>query len=111
MQSVFEARFKPAKDSHALLAQFTHTKKDSYEPMQDFIAKFKNLIHKIPELAIPILENQKCFFINIQPPNVSFLLWRFVIPYLSTTQATATEIEGDLILDRKIRRELSNPKN
>ncbi|KAH9292928.1 hypothetical protein KI387_041885, partial [Taxus chinensis] len=58
MRSIFEARFKPAEDSHALLAQLTHMKKESYEPMQDFIAKFNKLIRKIPELAIPTLENQ-----------------------------------------------------
>ncbi|KAH9308582.1 hypothetical protein KI387_036493, partial [Taxus chinensis] len=72
MRSVFEERFKPSKYSHAFLAQLTHMK-ESYEPMWDFIAKFNKLIHKILDLAIPTLENQKCFFINSQPPDVSFL--------------------------------------
>ncbi|KAH9321898.1 hypothetical protein KI387_016537, partial [Taxus chinensis] len=58
MQTKFEARFKPAEDSHALLAQLTHMKKESHEPMREFVAKFNKLIRKIPVIAVPTLENQ-----------------------------------------------------
>ncbi|KAH9327798.1 hypothetical protein KI387_043732 [Taxus chinensis] len=81
MRTKFEARFfKPAEDSHALLAQLTHMKKESHEPMREFMAKFNKLIQKIPEIAEPTLENQKCFFINAQPPDIKLFIKKVGYP-------------------------------
>ncbi|KAH9310451.1 hypothetical protein KI387_025486, partial [Taxus chinensis] len=89
----------------------THMKKESHETMREFVAKFNKLIQKIPVIAVPTLENQKCFFINAQPPDISFLLQRSVIPDLATAQSTATEIEDDLILAGRIKKDIPKLKN
>ncbi|KAH9315847.1 hypothetical protein KI387_024474, partial [Taxus chinensis] len=45
------------------------------------------------------------------PPDVSFLLRRSVIPDLAIAQSTAIEIEDDLILAGRIRKDVPKPKN
>ncbi|KAH9307181.1 hypothetical protein KI387_044396, partial [Taxus chinensis] len=48
MTTQFEQCFKPVEDVHALLAQISQIKKESQEPMREFVAKFNKLINKIP---------------------------------------------------------------
>lgn len=76
LRTLFEARFKFTENDHALLAQLTQMKKEPQEPMREFVAKFNNLHNRIPTASQPIAGNLKCFFINAQLPEVSFLLRR-----------------------------------
>lgn len=78
-------------------------RKQAHEPMCEFVAKFNKLVTRIPIEAKPTTHNLKCFFINTQLPEVSFLLHRVVIPDLEATQVLATSVEDDLILGGKIR--------
>lgn len=74
LRTLFEARFKSAKDDHTMLAQLTQTKKEPQEPICEFIEKFNRLHNRIPVTSQPTARNLKCFFINAQLPEVSFLL-------------------------------------
>lgn len=79
--------------------------------MREFIAKFNKLANRIPSASQPTATNLKCFFINTQLPKVSFLLRRAAPGTLALAQSLATEIENDLILARKIRKDASQFKN
>lgn len=102
LKTKFEECFKPTEDEHALLAQLTQMKKDTHEGMHEFIAKFKKLVNRIPITSQPTPANLKCFFINTQLPEVSFLLRRVVPTNLTHAQALSMKIEDDLILAGKI---------
>lgn len=98
LKDKFKENFKPTKDKHAFLAQLTQMKKNTYEGMHKFIPKFNKLVNRIPTSSQPTTKNIKCFFINTQLPEVSFLL-RWASPIdLAAIQTMATQIEDHLIL-------------
>lgn len=72
----FEERFKTIDDGHLLLAQLTQMKKEVHEPMREFVARFNKIVNKLAADKRPTEENQKCFFINAQPPDISFQIRR-----------------------------------
>ena len=72
----FEERSKTPEDVHALLAQLAQLNKLSHVPMHEFVAHFNKLTRRIPVVAQPTTANLKCFFINAQIPEVSFILRR-----------------------------------
>ncbi|KAH9309264.1 hypothetical protein KI387_037175, partial [Taxus chinensis] len=63
LRDAFEDRYKPSEDAFALLSRITHLKEEN-ETMRDFIARFNALINRVPVAVLPMLENQKCFFVN-----------------------------------------------
>lgn len=67
-----EDRFKTVDDGHLLLAQLTQMKKQVHEPMREFVARFKKLVNRLAVDKRPIEENENYFFINAQPPDISF---------------------------------------
>ncbi|KAH9296741.1 hypothetical protein KI387_044769, partial [Taxus chinensis] len=90
--------FKPTEDVHALLAQISHIKKEPFEPMRDFVAKFNKLINKIPQNTHLVDQIQKCFFLNAQLPEVSYALRRANLATLDVDQHLAISVEDDLIM-------------
>ena len=80
-------------------------KQEENDGMREFIAKFNKLASIIPTTFQPTATNLKCFFINTQVHEVSFLLRRVALATLVLVQSLATEIENDLILVGKIRKD------
>ncbi|KAH9296698.1 hypothetical protein KI387_044278 [Taxus chinensis] len=111
MRTRFENHFKPAEDVHALLAQISQIKKDSQEPMREFVARFNRLINKIPPNTRPVDQIQKCFFLNAQSPEVSYALRRANLSTLVEDQTLAISVEDDLIMSGKLRRDPSKSKS
>jgi len=109
MKIAFENRFKSAEDEHYLLAQLTQLKKEIHEPMREFVAKFNRIVNKITATKRPSGENQKCFFINAMPPDISFHLRRGAIADLTAAQNLAVGLEDDLIMAGKWKREVQVP--
>lgn len=105
----FEAIFKVAEDEHSLLAQLTQLKKEIPESMRDFIAKFDKILHKIPANQNPSDDNLKCFFISSMPFEIGFLIPRQRVVDLNAAKTLAVELEDDLIITGKWKREVQTP--
>ena len=88
----FEKCFKIGEDVHALLSQITHINKEPFEPMREFVAKFNNLIHKIPQNTYLVDQIQKCFFLNAQLLEVSYALRRANLTTLDVGQQLAISV-------------------
>lgn len=73
--------------------------------MHEFVAKFDKLQNHILVASQPTARNLKCFFINAQLLEVSFLLRRKNPTDLAIAQQMATSVEDDLILAGKIRKD------
>ena len=84
MKNAFEDRFKAPENECSLLLQLSQMKKEMHEPMREFIAKFNRLIERIPATSRPNEENQKIFFVNDVPLDVSFHLIKDVVTDLAT---------------------------
>lgn len=106
----FETHFKTSKDGHTLLAQLTSMKKEPYEPMRDFLSKFNKLKNRISANSQPTAENLKCFFINAQLSEVSFLSRRTPLVDVIVAQTQVVEIEDHLILLGKIKKDPNKTK-
>ena len=81
-------------------------KKEIHELVREFVAKFNRLIQRIPAASRPNEENQKIFFVNVVPPDVSFHLIKDAVVNLTTTQRLAIQLEDALITIGKWRREV-----
>ena len=89
MKNEFDDRFKSPKNECSLLLQLSQMKKEMQKPMREFVAKFNMLIQRIPTTFRPNAENQKIFFVNVVPPDVSFHLIKEVVIDFTTTQRLA----------------------
>ena len=74
MKVAFETRFKAPENECSLLLQLSYMKKEMHEPMREFVAKFNRQIQRIPTTSRPNEENQKIFFVNVVPLDISFHL-------------------------------------
>ena len=74
--------------------------------MRDFIARFNKLVNLVPMESFPIANNQKIFFINSMPPDISFQIRRAHVLNLQATQTLVIELEDDLIVARKWKQEI-----
>lgn len=74
MKDAFETRFKTLENECSLFSQLSQMKKDMHEPMREFVEKFNRLVQRIPTVSRPSAENQKSFFINVVPADISFHL-------------------------------------
>ncbi|KAH9299893.1 hypothetical protein KI387_044116 [Taxus chinensis] len=104
MKTKFENRFKTAEDEHALLAQVSQAKKEPTEPMRNFVAKFNKMVNKVLAGIHPNLDGQKYFFIKAHQPEVCYQLRRASVATLELAQSLAIEIEDDLIMAGKFKK-------
>lgn len=74
--------------------------------MREFIAKFNRLIERIPATFRPNGKNQKIFFVNVVPPDVSFHLIKDVVANLVATQRLAIQLEDAFITAGKWKRDV-----
>lgn len=106
----FEEIFKTIDDGHLLLAQLTQMKKEVHEPMREFVAHFNKIVNKLAADKRPTEENQKCFFINAQPLDISFQIIRGQVADLAASQRLAIEVEDDQLSAGKWNKELQKGK-
>lgn len=106
MKTRFKARFKVAEDEHSLLAQLSQLKKELPESMRDFVARFDEILYKIPVNQKPSDDNLKYFFINSMPSKISFLICRQRVVDLNAAKTLAVELEDELITVGKWKREV-----
>ena len=99
--------FKSPKNDCSLLLQLSQIKKEMHEPMREFVAKFNRLIQRILTASRPNEENQKIFFVNAIPLDVSFHLIKDAVVDLVAAQRLAIQLEDALITTSKWRREVS----
>lgn len=105
MMTQFDKSFKPTEDVHALLDQFSQIQKESHEPMKEFLAKFNRMVNKIQQNTSSMDQIKKCFSLNAQLPEVSYVLRRTNLSTLDVDKRFVVSVEDDLIMSRKLRRE------
>lgn len=110
MKSAFENRFKTPENECSLFSQLSQMKKDMHEPMREFVAKFNRLVQRIPMASRPSEENQKSFFINAVPADISFHLIKDVCADLGVAQRLAIQLEDAFINAGKWKREVHTPR-
>ena len=106
MVQAFEARFKTPSDENSLLIQLTQLKKEMHERMREFVANFNKILERIPVNSRPNARNQKSFFLGAMPLDISFQMRRNVLADLATAQTMAIELEDDLIIVGKWRKDV-----
>jgi len=74
--------------------------------MRDFNAKFNKLIKRIPTASTPTVDNQKTFYINSMPPELSYQIRRANVADLQTAQTLAIEMEDDMIASGRWKKDL-----
>ena len=102
MKNAFEDKFKAPKNECSLSHQLSQMIKEMHKPMREFDAKFNRLIQRIPATSRPNAENQKTFFVNGVPLDVSFHIIKDVV----AAQRLAIQLEDAFINDGKWRREV-----
>lgn len=71
--------------------------------MREFMAQFNKIVNKISATKRPTMENQKYFFVNSMPSNVSFHLRREKVVDLDATKTLEIELEDDFTTVEKWR--------
>lgn len=97
MKNAFEGRFKAPENECSLFSQLSQMKKEMHEPMREFVAKFNRLIQRIPATSRPSAKNQKSFFINVVPLDISFHLIKDAYANLATAQRLAIQLEDTFV--------------
>ena len=77
--------------------------------MREFVAKFNKFLERMPVNSRPNARNQKSFFLGAMPPDISFQMRRNVPADLAAAQTMAIELEDDLIIARKWRKDVQYP--
>ena len=106
MKNSFEDRFKALENESSLFFQLSQMKKEMHKPMRELVAKFNRLIQRIPATSRPNAENQKSFFINVVPLNISFHLIKDACSDLVAAQRLAIQLEDAFINVGKWKREV-----
>lgn len=77
--------------------------------MRDFVARFDKILQKILVNQNPLDDNLKCFFINFMPSEIGSLIRRQRVADLNVVKTLAVELEDDLIIVGKWKREVRTP--
>jgi hypothetical protein len=109
MKNAFKSRFKIPKNECTLFSQLSQMKKDMHEPMREFVAKFNRLVQRISTASRPSAENQKSFFINVVPLDISFHLIKDSYSDVAATQRLAIQLEDVFINAGKWERDVHTP--